>query len=69
MVAEAVARSGIDRKESRGAHFRDDYPEKEEAYARHNSILKQGPDGEMQVSRRDIPDMPDELKQIIEENK
>ncbi|MCZ6836536.1 MAG: fumarate reductase/succinate dehydrogenase flavoprotein subunit [Planctomycetota bacterium] len=69
LVAEAIALCGIDRKESRGAHFREDYPDKEESYAHHNSILTRGPDGELVLSRREIPEMRDELKKIIEENK
>jgi succinate dehydrogenase / fumarate reductase flavoprotein subunit len=66
-VAEAVTRSGLSRKESRGAHFREDFPDRDEALGKVNTILRKGPDGEMQVTQESIPDMPDELKQIIEE--
>jgi succinate dehydrogenase / fumarate reductase flavoprotein subunit len=68
-VSEAVTRSAIERKESRGGHFRDDYPNKEAAYSTFNIILRKGPDGEMQVSRQTLPEMRADLKQIIEENK
>ncbi len=68
-VAEAVTRSAIERKESRGGHFRDDFPEKSPAYAGFNIIVSRGGDGSMNVSRQPIPDMRDDLKQIVEENK
>jgi succinate dehydrogenase / fumarate reductase flavoprotein subunit len=69
MVSEAITRSALERQESRGGHFRQDYPDKDPAYATFNIVVKRGPDGEMQVSRAPIPPMPDALKQVIEENK
>ncbi|HMA21639.1 MAG TPA: fumarate reductase/succinate dehydrogenase flavoprotein subunit [Gemmatimonadaceae bacterium] len=68
-VAEAVTRSAIERKESRGGHFRDDYPEKDPAYAGFNTVVRSGGDGQMIVERAPIPPMRDDLKQIVEENK
>ncbi len=66
-VSEAIARAGIERKESRGAQFREDYPKKDEQLGKINIIIRKGPDGEMQVERTPIPEIPAELKQIIEE--
>jgi succinate dehydrogenase / fumarate reductase flavoprotein subunit len=66
-VSEAITRSAIERKESRGGHFRDDYSNKDAAFGKVNIVLKQQPDGSMQVRREPIPEMPAELKQIIEE--
>ena len=68
-VSEAIARSALERKESRGGHFRDDYPDKDPAYATFNFVTRKGPDGEMQLVREPIPPMPDHLKAVIEEMK
>ncbi|HSQ29483.1 MAG TPA: fumarate reductase/succinate dehydrogenase flavoprotein subunit [Gemmatimonadaceae bacterium] len=68
-VSEAITRSAIERKESRGGHFRDDFPDKDPAYAAFNFVVRKGADGEMQVAREQIPPMPDHLKAVIEEMK
>jgi succinate dehydrogenase flavoprotein subunit len=66
-VSEAVTRSAIERKESRGAQFRDDYPSKDPAFGKVNIAVRQDADGTMKVNREPIPEMPAELKQVIEE--
>src|SRR5205823_2190251 len=68
-VSEAITRSAIERKESRGGHFRDDYPDKASAFGTFNFVVRKAPDGSMEVSRAPIPEMPAELKRIIEEMK
>jgi succinate dehydrogenase / fumarate reductase, flavoprotein subunit len=66
-VSEAITRAGLERRESRGAQFRDDYPEKDEQLGKINIIIRKGPDGDMQVERAPSAEIPAELKQIIEE--
>lgn len=66
-VSEAITLAAIERKESRGGQFRDDYPAKDPEFAKFNFTIKKGTDGEMQITRVPIPEMPAELKQIIEE--
>jgi len=68
-VTEAVARCAIERKESRGGHFREDFPDKDPEAAEWNSVVSRGRDGQMHFRKEPIKDMPAELKQVIEENK
>jgi succinate dehydrogenase / fumarate reductase flavoprotein subunit len=67
--SEAVTRSAIERKESRGGHFREDYTEKDPNYGSFNIICRKGPDGRMQIVRQPISPMRADLKQVIDANK
>ncbi|HLB09527.1 MAG TPA: fumarate reductase/succinate dehydrogenase flavoprotein subunit, partial [Gemmatimonadaceae bacterium] len=66
-VSEAITRSALERKESRGAQFREDYPDKNSEFGKFNIVVRKGADGQMELSRRPIPPLPVELAQIIEE--
>lgn len=68
-VAEAVARAALERTESRGAHFREDHPEKDASWGEQNIVLRQSSDGAMHVERRRIEPLKPELASIIEEMK
>src|SRR5204863_4504058 len=63
-VSEAITRSALERRESRGGHFRDDCPDKDPSFATFNFIVRKGRDGEMELSRSAIAEMPVELKAI-----
>jgi succinate dehydrogenase / fumarate reductase flavoprotein subunit len=68
-VSEAIARAAIERRESRGGHFRDDFQDKDSQMATFNIVVRKGANGAMELRREPIPEMPAELRRIIEEMK
>jgi succinate dehydrogenase / fumarate reductase, flavoprotein subunit len=68
-VSEAITRAALERKESRGGHFREDYPDKQESEARTNIVIRKGEDARMRLSREPVPETPAELRRIIQEQK
>ena len=68
-VSEAITRAALERKESRGAQFREGYPNKDDAFGKVNTIISKAADGSMQVRLEPLPEMPDYLKQVIADNR
>ncbi len=69
IVSEAVARAALERKESRGAHFREDYEDKDEAFGNVNITQHKNADGEMVINRVPVKPLREDLAAIIEENR
>jgi len=68
-VSEAITLAALERKESRGAHTREDYPNTDPEYGKVNIVIRMGPDGEPRVSREPLPQMPADLAALFEEKK
>ena len=69
MVSEAIARAALLRQESRGAQFREDFPEKDSEWGRNNIVVRCGRAGEMVVEQVAATPLPEELRSVIEEMK
>ena len=68
-VAEAIARAAKERRESRGGHFREDFPEKNEEYGKINIPIQKKEDGNMEVRKIPRTRLRDDLQAIINEMK
>jgi succinate dehydrogenase / fumarate reductase flavoprotein subunit len=68
-VSEAVTRCGLERKESRGAQFREDFPEKSPEFGKVNMVVRKAQDGTMKLVRTPLPEVRPDLKQVIVEMK
>ena len=63
-IAEAIVRAAIERRESRGAHWRLDYLEKDPALGRVNFIAYNDA-GRVKLKTRPVPEMPPELAKLF----
>ena len=68
-VAEAIARAASERRESRGGHFREDFPEKSSELGKVNISIVKGADGDMQVGKVPKSDLRPDLQDIVDEMK
>jgi succinate dehydrogenase / fumarate reductase flavoprotein subunit len=65
-VSECCARAALERRESRGAQTRDDYPGPETDFSKVNVACRLRED-EITIGQEPLPEMPDDLRKIIEE--
>jgi len=69
IVSEAIAKSALQRQESRGAHSRVDYPStNDEKWGKVNSVISKDGDS-MKIGVSPLPEMPEELKRLFTEDK
>lgn len=68
LLAEAIVRSAIQRRESRGGHWRTDFPKEDPQLARLNFIVQQEA-GEMRLSTAPVPQPPPELVALLEDKR
>jgi succinate dehydrogenase / fumarate reductase flavoprotein subunit len=66
--AEVATLAALERKESRGGHTREDYPNPDPKFAKLNVVIRKTRDG-LSVAQEPLPEMPGELKKILEEQK
>ena len=66
-VSEMITRAAIERRESRGAQFREDCPDKDPALSKVSIVVRKGSDGRVVVTPVPLPPLTPEQKSIIEE--
>ncbi len=64
-LSEAIVRGAIERKESRGAQWRLDFPDELEEFGKVNFVHKLE-DGEVKTYTSPVPEMPKELQELFE---
>jgi succinate dehydrogenase / fumarate reductase, flavoprotein subunit len=71
-VSRCVTLGARDRKESRGGHTREDFPNPDPEFGKINLVQRQpsggGVTGEIKIGPEPIPEMPADLKTLFEEN-
>jgi succinate dehydrogenase / fumarate reductase flavoprotein subunit len=66
-VSECIAKAALEREESRGGHTRDEFPASTQEWGKLNLICNLNDDNSITLTRKPLPQMPDDLKQIVEE--
>ena len=66
-VSKCITLAARERRESRGAQTRDDYPTPDAELGKVNVVVRQTDDGELSVAVEALPRMPDDLRQLLED--
>jgi succinate dehydrogenase / fumarate reductase flavoprotein subunit len=64
LVSEAIVRGAIERRESRGAHWRTDFPNADPNFGKLNLVALKDGDA-MRITTRPVPEMPDQLADLF----
>jgi succinate dehydrogenase / fumarate reductase flavoprotein subunit len=67
ICSEAIAKGALERRESRGGHMRVDYLETSDEFGQFNHVVRKGADGQMELRREPLPQMPAELKDLFKD--
>ena len=65
-VSECITRAARERRESRGAQTRDDYPDTDPELGKVNVVVRQR-DGDLSLSLEPLPVVPDDLRKLLED--
>ncbi len=66
-LARAILTGARERRESRGAHWRTDYPDEDPEEGRRNIVQTLGPDGRIKVRDEPVPEMPPDLRRLFDD--
>jgi succinate dehydrogenase / fumarate reductase flavoprotein subunit len=65
-VSECVTRAARERRESRGAQTREDYPDTDPELGKVNVVVRER-DGELSLTLEPLPVVPDDLRKLLED--
>ncbi|MGI8532294.1 MAG: FAD-binding protein, partial [Geodermatophilaceae bacterium] len=68
IISECIARSALERKESRGGHTRDDYPAMEPSWRQVNLMCSVDPAGEIELGQKPVPAIRADLLALFDKS-